>query len=89
MELWFLHQSLLFQLQEEDEEEDGEEDEEDEAEEGELRLNKAISCRAVSVVTYLVFLELPKPQCRAVVAAAGSEQCHHHGSHRERAFRSS
>lgn len=61
-----MQQSLLFSLQEEDEEEDGEEDEEDEAEEGELSPNNPISCR----VKYVVFLELPQPQCRAVVAAA-------------------
>lgn len=65
-----MQQSLLFDLQEEDEEEDGEEDEEDEAEEGELSPNEPISCRAASAVKYLVFLELPQPQCRAGVAAA-------------------
>lgn len=65
-----MQQSLLFDLQEEDEEEDGEEDEEDEAEEGELSPNEPISCRAASAVKYLVFLELPQPQRRAGVAAA-------------------
>lgn len=70
MEFWFLQQSLLFSLQEEDEEEDGEEDEEDEAEEGELSPDNPISCRAPSTGKYLVVLELPQPQCRAVVAAA-------------------
>lgn len=70
VELWFLQQNLLFLLQEEDEEEDGEEDEEDEAEEGELSPNNPVSCSALSKVKCLVFLELPQPQCRAVVAAA-------------------
>lgn len=70
MGLWFVQQNLLSSLQEEDEEEDGEEDEEDEAEEGELSSNNPISCRPPSAVKYLMFLELPQPQCRAVVAAA-------------------
>lgn len=88
MGLWSVQQNLLSSLQEEDEEEDGEEDEEDEAEEGELSPDNPISCRAPSAVKYLVFLELPQGCCCCSFSArAGTEQCHHQGSHR--AFRTS
>lgn len=84
MRLWFLQQSLLFSLQEEDEEEDGEEDEEDEAEEGESSPNNPISCR----VKYVVFFGASSASvqgccCCSFSAQADAEVCHHQGSHRE------